>query len=150
MDISIKRAKKTDILVILSCIKGLAEYVGQSDMVSATEEQLEKTLFNSSNAVGVLIAYKAEVPAGFVVFFQTYSTFKAIPGLYIEDLFVFPQYRQQGIGSALFEYLIQYAKQQGFHKIEWYVNNKNLKAMDFYQKMGARKLDYKSIYYLPL
>lgn len=148
--LEIRKARENDVHVVLNCIKGLAEHVGQIDKVTATEDTLKKTIFGNDSFIEVCIAFLNNKPVGFVLFFKTYSTFKAMPGLYIEDLFVFPEYRNRGIGKQLIEYVINFGKANNFNKVEWYVNNNNAKAIDFYIKMKAKRLDYKSIFYVDL
>jgi GNAT superfamily N-acetyltransferase len=149
-NMKIKKAKRKDTAIILNCIKGLAEYVGQLDQVTATEEKLEETLFSKNSNVEVRLAYLGDTIIGFVLFFKTYSTFKANSGLYIEDLFIFSEYRNKGYGKQLFNYVIDFGLKYSYNKVEWYVNIKNNNAISFYLKMKAKKLDYKSIYYIDL
>lgn len=149
-DIRIKKATKNDSGIILACIKGLAEHVGQSDMVTATQEDIENRIFSDSSHVEVLIAYIENKPAGFILYYKTFSTFKASFGLYVEDLFIFPEFRNRRIGSKLFQQVIEIGRVQNFRKVEWYVNNKNKEALEFYKQFDVHILDYKSIYYINL
>lgn len=149
-DIRIEKATKNDSGIILACIKGLAEHVGQSDMVTATQEDIENRIFSDSSHVEVLIAYIENKPAGFILYYKTFSTFKASFGLYVEDLFVFPEFRNRRIGSKLFQQVIEIGRMQNFRKVEWYVNNKNRGALEFYKQFDVHILDYKSIYYIIL
>lgn len=149
-EIRIEKATKNDSGIILACIKGLAEHVGQSDMVTATKEAIENHIFSDSSHVEVLIAYMENKPAGFILYYITFSTFKASFGLYIEDLFVFPEFRERRIGSKLFQHVIETGRKQNFSKVEWYVNNKNKEALEFYKQFDVHILDYKSINYIKL
>lgn len=149
-DIRIEKATKNDSGIILACIKGLAEHVGQSDMVTATQEDIENRIFSDSSHVEVLIAYIENKPAGFILYYKTFSTFKASFGLYVEDLFIFPEFRNRRIGSKLFQQVIEIGRVQNFRKVEWYVNNKNKEALEFYKQFDVHILDYKSIYYINL
>lgn len=145
----IRRATIEDVSAILHCIKGLAKHVGQLEMVTATETDLISRLFGSdSNAVVFVAEDDQQDVAGFVLVLKIFSTFKATVNFFIEDLFVFPQYRGNGFGIALFNRVKGFAKQSGAEKVEWYVNNANKGAWAFYQKIGARELDYKSIFYI--
>ena len=149
--INIRLATINDSAVILECIKGLASHVNQLDMVSTTENNIKSTIFGNSSHVLVFIAEdENKQTLGFALIFKTFSTFKVKTNYYIEDLFVLPKYRKMGAGLALFNYIKNYAKNNGAAKVEWYVNNANTDAIDFYGKIGAKKLDYKSIYYLEL
>jgi ribosomal protein S18 acetylase RimI-like enzyme len=147
-NIIIEKAKKEDSDVILSCIKGLAAHVGQSDMVSATKESIENKIFFDNSHVEVLLAYLNKRPVGFILYYKTFSTFKSSFGIYVEDLFVFPKCRNRGIGTRLLQHVVSLAKKQDMCKVEWYVNNKNKEAITFYKKFDASILDYKSIYYI--
>jgi len=149
--IKIREAEAKDSNTILKCIRGLAEHVNQIDRVTATELEIKNTIFHPNSHVKVFVAENtAEEICGFALIFKTYSTFKAKTNFYIEDLFVFPKFRNSGIGSTLFNYIKEYAEKLGAGKLEWYVNKANKEAIDFYQKIGAKVLDYKSIYYLEL
>lgn len=118
-------------------------------MVSTTEQDLKESIFNSDSHVKVFVAENEEHKiCGFALIFKTFSTFKAVTNYYIEDLFAFPEYRNQGVGKQLFDYIKDYAQIQGANKVEWYVNNANHEAIYFYNMIGAKALDYKSIYYL--
>ena len=97
----IVEATAADAPVILELIRGLAEYEKLSDQVTATEEKLRTTLFGPHPAAEVLLGYVGEECAGFALFFQTYSTFLGKPGIYLEDLFVKPEFRGRGVGRAL-------------------------------------------------
>ena len=146
--ISIREAKEQDIDMIYSCIRGLAEHVNQLELVTAKKENLLLEIFSPNSHVLVLIAEneKNEV-TGFSLFFKTFSTFKAKTNIFIEDLFVFPEFRGKGIGKMLLDRICEYAKSIGAAKVEWYVNNLNKGAINFYNNYGAKQLDYKSIFY---
>jgi len=149
--IKIREAEKKDSSIILNCIKGLAEHVNQIDLVTATEKEIRDSIFSPDSHVKVFVAENTEQEiCGFALIFKTYSTFKAKTNYYIEDLFVFPEHRNLGIGLTLFNFIKEYAERQGASKVEWYVNNSNHGAIEFYNKIGAKELDYKSIYYLEL
>ncbi len=147
--IKIRKALEKDSGIILSCIQGLADHVKQSELVTATEQEIKESIFSKNSHVTVFVAEnnKEEV-LGFALIFKTYSTFKATSNYYVEDLFVFPEYRGKGIGSLLLGHIKEYAQKQRAKKVEWYVNKQNKGAIDFYHNFGAKELDYKSIYYL--
>lgn len=135
-EITLRQAKREDTLIILNFIKALAEYEKLSDAVSATPEQLEKTLFDQ-NAAHVILAEVDGQPAGFALYFYNYSTFLAKPGLYLEDLYVYPEYRKSGVGKTLFNALKELAKNEGCGRMEWSVLDWNKDAWVFYESQGA-------------
>jgi len=92
-------------------------------------------------AAEVVIGYAGDEPAGFAVFFQTFSTFLGLPGMYLEDLFVEPAYRRQGLGEALLAHLAKIAVERGCGRVEWSVLGWNELAIGFYQKLGARPMN---------
>jgi GNAT superfamily N-acetyltransferase len=139
--ISILPATEADIPSILSLINELAEYEKLAHRVSATEETLRATLFGPRRYAETLIArYDGEV-AGQAIFFHTYSTFMAKPGIYIEDIYVRVALRGKGIGKALLSAVAKIAHQRGCGRIEWSVLDWNQPAIDFYRSIGADAMD---------
>ena len=136
MSIHIRPATAADVPLILSFIRQLAEYEKLSHECVATEEQLHATLFETKFAE-VLIAEWQGAPAGFALFFPNYSTFLARPGIYLEDLFVAPAFRNQGIGKALLLHLARLANQRNYGRVEWSVLDWNEPAIGFYRSLGA-------------
>jgi GNAT superfamily N-acetyltransferase len=137
-----------DAPLILALIKELAEYERLSHEVTATEQHIRDTIFGSRPAAEVLLASDGGEPVGFAVFFTTYSTFLAKPGIYLEDLFVRPHARGKGIGRALLERLAQVAIERDCGRIEWAVLNWNEPSIGFYKKLGAVPLDEWTTYRL--
>jgi GNAT superfamily N-acetyltransferase len=125
---------------ILRLVRALAEYEKLSQEVVATEPQLRETLFGPKPCAEVLLAREGPRTVGFALFFQNYSTFLARPGIYLEDLFVEPEYRGRGIGKALLASVAKVAMQRRSGRFEWAVLNWNQPAIDFYQSLGARPL----------
>ena len=139
--IRIERATEKDIPLILTFIKELAEYERLSEQCVATEALLHETLFGEKKFAEVVIAYCHDEPAGFELFFHNFSTFLARPGIYLEDLFVFPKFRGKGIGKALLVYLARIAKERNCGRFEWAVLDWNEPSIAFYKKLGAIPLD---------
>jgi GNAT superfamily N-acetyltransferase len=139
--IRIERATEKDIPLILTFIKELAEYERLSEQCVATEALLHETLFGEKKFAEVVIAYYHGEPAGFELFFHNFSTFLARPGIYLEDLFVFPKFRGKGIGKALLVYLARIAKERNCGRFEWAVLDWNEPSIAFYKKLGAIPLD---------
>lgn len=138
----IRAATIEDVPVILQFIRALADYEKMLADVEATEERLRTTLFPDSGrpAAECVLAFADGSPAGFALFFSSYSTFLARPGLYLEDLFVDPARRGRGIGKALLLHLAQLANQRGCGRMEWAVLDWNVPAIAFYESFGARRL----------
>lgn len=137
----IRPAVAADAPLIHRFVSDLAEYERLSHEVVATPEKLVATLFGSSPAAEVLIAEWQGEPAGFALFFPNYSTFLAQPGMYLEDLFVRPEFRGRGIGKALLAHLAGLAVQRGYGRLDWSVLDWNAPAIDFYRSIGARGLE---------
>ena len=137
----IRSATPADLPLILAFIRDLAAYEKLLPEVTATEARLRATLFGPKPAAECLLAFATNgTPAGFAVFFTNYSTFLAQPGLWLEDLFVQPAWRGQGVGKALLLHLAQLANARGCGRMEWAVLDWNQPAIDFYEALGARRL----------
>jgi GNAT superfamily N-acetyltransferase len=130
-----------DVPVILSLIRALAEYERLSDACVATEDALRATLFGPRAAAEVVIGYAGDEPVGFAIFFQNYSTFLAKPGLYLEDLFVKPEWRRHGYGKALLAHLAAIAVERGYGRMEWSVLDWNAPSIAFYKSLRAEPMD---------
>jgi GNAT superfamily N-acetyltransferase len=146
--VTIRSAVSADLPQILKFIRGLGEYERLSSQVFATEEALRATLFGERPYAEVLIAECDGRPAGFALFFHNYSTFLAQPGVYLEDLFVDPAFRQRGVGTALLRYLAQLTLARGCGRLEWSALEWNRLAIDFYLRLGAVEMGAWRIYRL--
>ena len=144
-DIRIVAATIDDVPLILRLIQGLAVYEKLAHEVTATEAGLRETLFSARPAADVVIAYAGDTPAGFALFFPNYSTFLGTPGLYLEDLFVLPEWRGHGLGLALMKHLARTAVARGCGRFEWSVLDWNAPAIGFYEGLGAKLMDGWSI-----
>src|SRR6185369_9826815 len=143
MALDIRPATARDVSLILDFIRGLAEYERMLDQVEATEDRLRASLFpadGSTPGAHCVIGFVDGVPAGFALYFFNYSTFLAKPGLYLEDLFVKPEFRGQGIGKALLLHLAKSANARGCGRMEWSVLDWNQPAIEFYESLGARRM----------
>lgn len=136
--VSIRPAVESDIPLIYTLIRELAEFERLLDEMTATEEKLRQTLFGPRPAAEVLIASVDGATAGYALFFHNYSTFHARPGLYLEDLFVRPAFRGHGIGRALLARLAAVALERNCAHVDWIVLDWNESAIRFYQSLGAR------------
>ena len=139
--IRIRKAERNDVPLILHFIQSLAEYERLRESCVATEEKIERTLFNDRPSAEVIIAELDERPVGFALFFHNYSTFLAQRGIYLEDLFVNPEARGEGVGFALLSELARIAVERDCGRLEWAVLDWNQLAIDFYKRIGAVPLD---------
>ena len=146
MNIRIESAQERDVPLILELIRGLAEYERMSDQVVATEAGLREALFGAQPSAEVIVAYADDQPAGFALFFHNFSTFLGRRGLYLEDLFVKPEFRRLGIGRRLLTDLARIAVARGCGRFEWSVLDWNAPAIEFYKRLGARPLDEWTIF----
>jgi GNAT superfamily N-acetyltransferase len=133
----IRAATAGDVPVVLALIRELAEYEKLLHEVVATEALVQEGLFGPKPVAECALACVKEEPVGFALYFHNFSTFLGRPGLYLEDLFVRPDHRGQGIGEALLRYLARLAVQRGCARMEWAVLNWNKRAIEFYERVGA-------------
>lgn len=148
LSVAMRSATVEDTPVILSLIRELAEYEKLLDEVAADEKTLRESLFGKHPRAEVILAEVENDVAGFCLFFHNFSTFLGKPGIYIEDIFVRPAYRAQGIGKRFYGELSAIAKERGCGRIEWWVLNWNKPAIDFYQRLGAKPMDEWTVYRL--
>lgn len=144
--IRIEPATKSQVPLILYFIRQLAEYEKLLDKVTADEARIEESLFGERPCAEVLIGYLGDEPAGFAIFFSTYSTFLGKPGIYLEDLFVEPKFRGAGVGKALLVHLAKLVRERGGARLEWSVLNWNEPAIQFYKSLGAAAQDAWTMY----
>lgn len=140
MNLHIRKAIRDDIPLILQFIKQIAEYEKLLHQVEATEETLRSSLFGDNPSAEVLLCFDNEKPVAYAVFFHNFSTFTGIKGLYLEDIFVLPEYRRSGIGKTLFTKIASIALERGCGRMDWAVLDWNSVAIDFYKRIGAAEL----------
>jgi GNAT superfamily N-acetyltransferase len=141
MATSIRPATPADVKQILAFIRALATYERAPDAVEATEEDLLRDGFGPHPFYECLIAEHEGKPAGFALYFFNYSTWVGRPGIYLEDLFVYPELRGHGIGKALLKRVAAIALENGCQRMQWAVLDWNTPAIDFYAAMGGEFLD---------
>jgi GNAT superfamily N-acetyltransferase len=144
----IREATIDDVPLILSFIRKLAEYEQLLPEVQATEEGLRQRLFGERSSAEVIIAEYQDKPVGFALFFHNFSTFVGKPGIYLEDLFIDPEYRGQGFGKALLAHLARLAVERDCGRVEWAVLDWNEPSIQFYQSLGARPMNEWTIFRL--
>ena len=138
-------ANESDVSLILEFIKGLAEYEKMSDEVIATEDLLREWIFEKKKAE-VIFALEDTQAVGFALFFHNFSTFLGRAGIYLEDLFVKPEYRGKGYGKALLKQLAAIAVERGCGRLEWSCLDWNKPSIDFYLSLGAKPMDEWTVY----
>jgi len=141
MSTTIRPAVPTDVPLILEFIRGLATYEREPDAVTATEADLRRDGFGENPYFHCLIAEQDGQPAGFAFYFFNYSTWTGRPGLYLEDLFVNPEFRGLGLGKALLARVAAIAQDKGCPRLQWEVLDWNTPAIEFYRALGAEFLD---------
>ncbi len=146
-DFKFKFATENDLSTILSFIKELAIYENMLDQVVSDENLLKEWIFEKKKAE-VIFVLEGEKEVGFALFFHNFSTFLGRAGLYLEDLFVLPEYRGKGYGKALLKKLARIAKERGCGRFEWSCLDWNKPSIDFYKSMGAVAMDEWTVYRL--
>ena len=141
MATAIRTATLADVPQILAFIRALAAYEREPEAVTAREADLERDGFGPNPFYFCLIAEHSGRPAGFAFYFFNYSTWLGRPGLYLEDIFVEPEFRGLGIGKALLERVAAIAVEKGCPRLQWEVLDWNTPAIEFYRAMGAEFLD---------
>jgi len=141
MSFTIRSATSADVPEVLAFIRALAAYERAPEAVTATEEDLRRDGFGLNPYYSCLIAEREGKPAGFAFFFFDYSTWLGRPGIYLEDLFVHPEFRGLGIGKALLQRVAEIALERNCARLKWQVLDWNTPAIDFYLAMGGEFMD---------
>lgn len=142
---SFRHAQRNDVPLILKFIKDLADYESLLDEVIADEATLEEWIFNREKAE-VIFAMEGDTEVGFALFFHNFSTFLGRAGIYLEDLYVMPEYRGKGYGKALLSKLAQIALERGCGRLEWWCLDSNTPSIDFYLSLNAEPMDEWTVY----
>ena len=144
----IEEATSEDVPLILEFIRGLAQYERSADRVTANEEILLKNLFGPQRRAQAVIAYNDLEPVAFAIYFFSYSSFSGKPNLYLEDIFVRPEFRGSGFGKELFAFLSHRALAEDCGRMEWSVLNWNESAIKFYESLGASPVRDWTVFHL--
>jgi GNAT superfamily N-acetyltransferase len=139
--VRIEPAVPTDVTDIVGLIRELAEFERLLDQFVATEARLRESVFGPKPYAEVLMARLGQESIGFALFFHNYSTFRAQPGIYLEDLYVRPAFRGEGIGEAMLKRIAKLAVERGCGRFEWSVLDWNQRAVEFYKALGAEPLN---------
>ena len=146
-DFTIRYATKDDCGIILGFIKELARYEKMEEQVIATEELLCEWIFEKKKAE-VIFACVDNKEVGFALFFHNFSTFLGRAGIYLEDLFILPEYRNKGYGKAMLKKLAQITVKRGCGRLEWSCLDWNKPSIDFYLSLGSTPMDEWTVYRL--
>lgn len=137
MSVNIKETIEMDVPLIVAMIREFAEFENLSDFCEVTETDLTDAMFGANPCVEGLTAFNDNVPIGYALFYENFASFRGQRGLYLEDLYVRPEYRGRKIGEAFLKKLAQIAKSRNFARIDFLVLDWNEPAIKFYQKLGA-------------
>ena len=140
MALRIEFARREDVPLILDLIRELAEFEREPESAEATAGQIEAALFGERPAAEGVIAWVDSEAAGWALWFQNFSTWTGKAGLWLEDLYVRPRFRRQGVGKALLVYLARLSLERGYGRFEWPVLDWNTAAVEFYRAVGAEAM----------
>jgi GNAT superfamily N-acetyltransferase len=146
--LSIVKASPDDVPLLLDFIRELAEAEEFPDELTVTAEDLHESLFGSNPAAEAVIGYLNESPVSFAVFYHTFATSTGRRGLHLDDLFVRPQVRRQGVGKRMLGYLANLARERGCVRFEWWALEWNERAISFYERLGAKDLTHLRVFRL--
>ncbi|MBI5475302.1 MAG: GNAT family N-acetyltransferase [Ignavibacteriales bacterium] len=138
--VTIKKIKKGDEKSFIALIDSLADYEKLKRPTKSAKQRLIQDGFGKSKRFEGYLAFVDKQAVGYAIIFETYSSFMALPTLYLEDIFILPDFRSLGIGRSLFKHILTQAKKQGCGRMEWVVLDWNKPAIKFYDKIGARHL----------
>jgi GNAT superfamily N-acetyltransferase len=147
MSLRFRNAERKDTALLLRFIKELAEYEKMLDEVVADESTLEEWIFDKQKAE-VIFALEGDKEIGYALFFHNFSTFLGRAGIYLEDIYVKPEYRGRGYGKAILKKIASIAVERGCGRLEWCCLDWNKPSIDFYLSLGAEPLDEWTIYRL--
>ena len=145
MSLGFRNAQRNDVGLILQFIRELADYEKMLSEVVADEATLEEWIFDKQKAE-VIFALEGEKEVGFALYFHNFSTFLGRAGIYLEDLYVKPEYRGKGYGKAILKKLASIAVERGCGRLEWLCLDWNKPSIDFYRSLGAEPMDDWTVY----
>lgn len=140
-DIQIRAATEADVQLLFDLILELAAYEKLADQMAGDVEVLRRSLFEQRAAEALLVETSDGEAVGYAIFFTTFSTFECRSGIWLEDVYVRPEHRRGGIGRAVMEHLAQLALERGHVRLDWVALEWNEPALNFYEQLGARRLD---------
>lgn len=140
-DVQIRPATEADVQLLFDLIMELATYEKLADKMRGDAEVLRRSLFEQEAAEALLLETADGEAVGYAIFFTTFSTFECRSGIWLEDVYVRPEHRRGGIGRVVMEHLARIARERGHVRLEWVALDWNEPALNFYEKLGARRLD---------
>lgn len=143
----VREARREDSALVFDFISKLAEYEKMTAEVVGSVELIEKWVFDEKKAEVIFIMVD-NLEVGFALYFYNFSTFLSKPGIYLEDVYILPEFRKQGLGKMVFDYIVDKAKTEGLSRIEWVCLDWNTPSINFYKKIGAKPLDEWTTYRL--
>ncbi len=138
--IEVRRARLEEAPILVELILGLAEYEKLEPPDEAAQQRLVRDIFGERPRLEAWLAFVDGEAAGYALVLETYSSFLALPTLYLEDIFVRPEFRGRGAGAALFRRMVEEAERRGCGRMEWVVLDWNRPALEFYERFGAQRL----------
>ncbi|MCT8975449.1 GNAT family N-acetyltransferase [Clostridium sp. CX1] len=144
-EFNLRTAEEKDVPLILEFIKELANYENLLHEVVATEDILKESLFQQRAAEVIIGEYRGK-PVSFALFFHNFSTFLGRPGIYLEDLYVKPEFRGKGFGKIMLSFLAKLALERNCGRLEWWCLDWNISSIEFYKEMGAGPMDEWTVY----
>jgi len=139
-DVEIRPATEADVPLLFDLILELAEYEKLAGEVSGSAKVLRRSLFEEKAAEALLVETADGEAVGYAIFFTTFSTFECQAGVWLEDIYIRPEHRRGGVGRAVMEHLAQLTLERGYVRLEWVALDWNEPALNFYDKLGARRL----------
>ena len=143
--IVLRPARREDAALIVNFIRELAEYEHLTHLVEVSEENLQRYIFEEKKVEVIIAEYDAK-PAGFALFFNNFSTFLGKPGIYIEDIFVRPEFRGKGLGKNMLAYIARLVQERDCGRLEWACLDWNKPSIEFYKNQGAQPMDEWTVY----
>ena len=142
----IRSARVEDAPIILQLIKELADFERAPDEVEATEKEIIETIFAEEPKVFCEVVEADDEIAGMAIWFLNYSTWQGKHGIYLEDLYIRPEFRGRGFGKALLKHLAALCNERGYGRFQWWVLDWNESAIEFYRGLGAEAMDEWTVY----
>jgi GNAT superfamily N-acetyltransferase len=149
-EITIRRASREDAATVIKLLTALAEYEKLTPPDAAGQERLSADLASANPRFEAYLAESDGKAIGYAIVFETYGSFRAKSKLYLEDLFVLPEYRGRGAGKTLFEAMVEQGRIRGCGAVEWTALDWNIPAHEFYRRMGGRRLEAWQVFQLEL